>query len=294
MKMSPLHKYLSHAAGLLAGARVRWLKNLLIRLFVWRYKPNMAEAIHSQPSDYQSFKDFFIRELKPGARPIAESSVKNSIVSPADGKLVAFAKLDKQKVITDLGSGGEADEGDDQQIQNIKGQTYPVSQLLGLSDAKPEEHQLLSRFAGGSYALIYLAPHNYHRVHFPCDAELMLANFIPGSLFPVNDASVATRPSLHAYNQRLACICETEHGLMGYVMVAALIVSSIGTCFAPEHRALSPARTLRPKRKFAKGDELGYFNLGSSVVLLWEKPGMVPLVPKGDELQVGQLLYKAS
>ena len=78
---------------------------------------------------------------------------------------------------------------------------------------------------------------------------------------------------------------------MGYVMVAALIVSSIGTCFAPEHRALSPTRTLRPKRKFAKGDELGYFNLGSSVVLLWEKPGMVPLVPKGDELQVGQLLY---
>lgn len=181
-----------------------------------------------------------------------------------------------------------ADNNDTTQIDNIKGKSYSVARLLGLDN----QSQLLSPFSQGSYAIIYLAPQNYHRVHFPCDAELQLANFISGYLFSVNDKSSRKRPSLYAYNQRLACVCDTVYGKLAYVMVAAMMVSRIGTAWGQEHQAMATGFRDDQVRNFQVGDELGYFAMGSSVVLLWESQDLVPVVDNGSQIQMGQPLYK--
>ena len=273
-------KLTSRCAGFLSNTKINWLKNWIINLFVYVYRPDMQEAVYLAASDYLSFNDFFTRRLKPGARSFA----KRGIVSPADGKLHSYGKVTNEIIV----SGGESDPGG--RIDNIKDRSYSVARLLGLN-LEEYDGKILGKFKRASYAIIYLAPHNYHRVHFPCDAVMTQARFIPGSLFSVNTGSSIRRPSLYAYNQRLACFCETEYGFLGIVMVAALMVSTIGTSWGAEHRAISLPYTDKTKRKFRKGDELGYFSLGSSVVLLWMKERKPPRFIAGSELRAGQVLY---
>ena len=305
-----LKKNLSAAARTLTDCRIRWLKNLLIYLFILIYKPNMQEALHSQLRHYISFNDFFTRRLKVNARPLSASA----FVSPADGTLtnggiIQHGRISAQATAA-LSAAGTSDSASPSAtapitshaasspsqppsssqspiIHNIKGADYSVSELLGLDEDDPRVKSL----SNGQSTVIYLAPHNYHRVHVPCAATLTLANFIPGELYSVNEKSVKRLPSLYAHNQRLSCVFATEYGMMAYVMVAALFVSSIGTAWGSVYRARSAAEKRTTPQKFNKGDELGYFEMGSTVVMLLENRDL-SLVPNPNTLiKMGEPLF---
>lgn len=285
-----LHRYLSRAIAGLMDSKISWLKNLLISCFVFYYKPNMHEALQENIHNYASFNEFFARRLKPNARRLADSS----LISPADGRLKDAGRI-SQSVISSIRQSGTDKLDSSIPINlpsnipsNIKGTRYSVATLLGL----PQDSPLVSKFSTGQYANIYLAPKDYHRVHFPCDLRITLTQFIPGALFPVNDKSVTKRPSLYAHNQRLACIGDTKHGLMAVVMVAALFVSSIGTSWGAKHRSLGKKLTDKQERHFNKGDELGYFYMGSSVVLLLENSELQLMPESENNIRLGNALYK--
>ena len=262
----------SAAARILTDCRIRWLKNLLIYLFILIYKPNMQEALHSQLRHYISFNDFFTRRLKVNARPLSDSA----LVSPADGTLTNGGIIQHGRISAKATAAlSAASISKSPIIRNIKGADYSVSELLGLD----EDDSRVKSLSNGQSTVIYLAPHNYHRVHVPCAATLTLANFIPGELYSVNEKSVKRLPSLYAHNQRLSCVFATEYGMMAYVMVAALFVSSIGTAWGSVYRARSAAEKRTTPQKFNKGDELGYFEMGSTVVMLLENRNL-SLVPR--------------
>ena len=299
-----LKKNLSAAARTLTDCRIRWLKNLLIYLFILIYKPNMQEALHSQLRHYISFNDFFTRRLKVNARPLSDSA----LVSPADGTLtnggiIQHGRISAQATAA-LSAAGISDSASPSAttsitsppsqllpqspiIRNIKGADYSVGELLGLD----EDDSRVKSLSNGQSTVIYLAPHNYHRVHVPCAATLTLANFIPGELYSVNEKSVKCLPSLYAHNQRLSCVFATEYGMMAYVMVAALFVSSIGMAWGSVYHARSVAEKRTTPQKFNKGDELGYFEMGSTVVMLLENRDL-SLVPNPNTLiKMGEPLF---
>lgn len=293
---------LSLMARYLTDCRIYPIKNFLINLFIFIYKPNMQEAMHEKAKDYSSFNDFFIRRLKPNTRPLSVAP----LISPADGTLDSFGIIRQARILgakPDYAIGNRAQdlaqEANATQItakretpiiHNIKGIGYSIGDLLGLKD----NNQYVKSFAEGQYSVIYLAPHNYHRVHTPCSTELLFANFIPGTLYSVNPKSVRRHPSLYAHNQRMACVFKTEYGLIGYIMVAALIVSSIGTAWGQKHRATAKAQIYERQQVFAKGDELGYFELGSTVILLLGKSQLLidSCLKPGTKLKMGQALYR--
>ncbi len=268
--------------------KIPFLKNLLISLFVAYYKPDMQEAEKENPREYASFNQFFARRLKTSARPLSNSP----FISPCDGRLKDAGRI-SQSIIHSVKATKDRDNKSNNEdlpsniISGIKGTSYNLATLLGL----PQDSPILNKFAAGQYANIYLAPKDYHRVHFPCTIRITQAKFIPGALFPVNDKSVAKRPSLYAYNQRLVCTGHTDHGMVAVVMVAALFVSSIGTSWGTRHRALDKYLTDNQERKFNKGDELGYFYMGSSVVLLLENNDPQLIAQSSGNLRMGQMLY---
>ena len=307
-----LKKNLSAAARVLTDCRIRWLKNLLIYLFILIYKPNMQEALHSQLRHYISFNDFFTRRLKANARPLSASA----FVSPADGTLtnggiIQHGRISAKTTVA-LSSAGISDSASPGAttptishaasspppspsksppqspiIRNIKGADYSVSELLGLE----EDDSRVKSLSNGQSTVIYLAPHNYHRVHVPCAATLTLANFIPGELYSVNEKSVKRFPSLYAHNQRLSCVFATEYGMMAYVMVAALFVSSIGTAWGSVYHARSAAEKRTTPQKFNKGDELGYFEMGSTVVMLLENRDLSLVPNPNTPIKMGEPLF---
>ncbi len=274
----------SAAARILTDCRIRWLKNLLIYLFILIYKPNMQEALHSQLRHYISFNDFFTRRLKVNARPLSDSA----LVSPADGTLTNGGIIQHGRISAKATAAlSAAGISKSPIIRNIKGADYSVSELLGLD----EDDSRVKSLSNGQSTVIYLAPHNYHRVHVPCAATLTLANFIPGELYSVNEKSVKRLPSLYAHNQRLSCVFATEYGMMAYVMVAALFVSSIGTAWGSVYRARSAAEKHTTPQKFNKGDELGYFEMGSTVVMLLENRNLSLVPDPNTPIKMGEPLF---
>ena len=272
-----LLRLLSAAARVLTDCTLPAIKNLLIGLFVRLYKPNMHEAIHSSPKEYVSFNAFFARPLRAGARPLAPAP----FVAPVDGRL-----LDA----TQLRAG---------QIPTIKGQTYDLHSLLLDNTPKGRRQAIATDTAGfrpaifnaGMYALFYLSPKDYHRVHCPCDATLTRLIFIPGRLRPVNAFAARRIPLLYAQNQRAVFWFDTPYGKMAIVMVAALFVSSIETRWGGRRHALAVASAQELNIPLRKGDELGRFLMGSSVILLTEYARFA-LVPRiGAQTQVGQPLF---
>ena len=278
----------STAARILTDCRIRWLKNLLIYLFILIYKPNMQEALHSQLRHYISFNDFFTRRLKANARPLSNLA----LVSPADGTLtnggiIQHGRISALSVSTSQYQSQPPSSSQSPIIRNIKGADYSVSELLGLD----EDDSRVKSLSNGQSTVIYLAPHNYHRVHVPCAATLTLANFIPGELYSVNEKSVKRLPSLYAHNQRLSCVFATEYGMMAYVMVAALFVSSIGTAWGSVYHARSAAEKRTTPQKFNKGDELGYFEMGSTVVMLLENRNLSLVPDPNTPIKMGEPLF---
>jgi phosphatidylserine decarboxylase len=255
---------------ILAATRVRtaWFKNWTIRGFLELYRVDMTEAAESDPYRYGSFNEFFTRALKHGARPITGEEA--AIASPVDGCISEAGTMDRDRLL------------------QAKGRHYRLTELLA---AQP----WASRFEGGSYATIYLAPFNYHRVHMPLRGELTETVYVPGRLFSVNATTAHHVPGLFARNERILTLFESGAGQFALVMVGALNVGSMATVWAGD---ITPAarrvvtRVPSPSMTLEKGAELGRFNMGSTVILLFE-PDRVrwdPRVHAGSVVRLGQSL----
>ncbi len=263
----PQH-FLSRLVGSLASARIGWLKRALIRAFLRHYLVDLSEAERSDRSAYESFNDFFTRKLRRGARPIDPEPA--SIACPADGYISQAGQL-----------AGDA-------MLQAKEISYSASALLG------DDQALAAQFTGGAFATIYLAPHNYHRVHMPFAGTLRLARHVPGDLFSVNAATADCVSGLFTRNERIACVFDTAAGPMAVVLVGALFVGSMSLSWAGVIRGRHPRVMLelpvRPVVALDKGDELGWFNMGSTVILMFAAsgPSLVGGLGPGRPVRMGE------
>lgn len=234
---------LSAMVGYIADSRVVWLKNFLIINFIKLYKINLAEAEINDPRAYPSFNVFFIRRLKKSARPIDFSTKR--IISPADGTIAQVGQITQNKLF------------------QAKHFYFDLNTLLG------QDSQLANDFSNGSFLTIYLAPHNYHRVHMPISGKLLKTIYIPGRLFAVNQTSSEFIPNLYSRNERYICVFDTTAGKLIVILVGALIVGSIKTVWMKQPiRGKSPLTKTHQDIFLEKGAELGYFKMGSTVILL--------------------------
>lgn len=241
----------SRLVGKLAAAEAGALTTKLIKLFIKQYNIDMGEALHEDPAHYKSFNEFFTRPLKPGIRPLAEQ--QDIIAHPVDG---AISQL------------GEVVDG---QIIQAKGHDYSLQTLLG------GQEEDVTPYLGGKFATIYLAPKDYHRIHMPIDGTLRKMIYVPGDLFSVNPLTAQNVPNLFARNERVVAIFDTEIGPLAMVLVGATIVASIETVWAgtvtpPAGKSVftwtypsSGDNAISLK----KGEEMGRFKLGSTVILAW-------------------------
>ena len=244
-----------HALSRLAYAVMRSespaMKRLLISNFLKGYSVDMAEAVQSDPLAYRSFNEFFTRPLLPHARPIAPEI--DVIVSPVDGTVSQAGPIHGETII------------------QAKGSDYSLQELLAGDAAAAEAYR------DGIFTCIYLAPYNYHRIHMPCAGRLRNTVYVPGDLFSVNAATSRAVPRLFARNERVICEFDTELGRMAVILVGALFVGSMDTVYAgeinppPRSRKQASRISTGIGRDFAKGVELGRFNMGSTVVLLLQK-----------------------
>ncbi len=243
---------LTRLAGRIARAEAGGATHALIRWFVRRYGVNMADATNPDPASYASFNAFFTRALKPGVRPLANAA----FVCPVDGAISQFGRIKQD------------------QIFQAKGHHYSTHALVG-GDAA-----LAAQFEDGAFATIYLSPKDYHRIHMPAQATLRRMIHVPGELFSVNPATAQGVPGLFARNERVVCVFDAPHGALGalrpfvLVLVGATIVGSMSTVW---HGVVNPPRPGHLREwtydddalSFERGQEMGSFLLGSTVVMLW-------------------------
>lgn len=248
---------LTTLAGRVASAQGGAMTTRLIGWFVKRYRVDMAEAHDPEITGYASFNDFFTRPLKLGARPIAEAD----FVSPVDGAISQLGAIDDHHII------------------QAKGHRYTITDLVG-GDAT-----LAEPFRHGSFANLYLSPRDYHRLHMPCDGKLLRMIHVPGALYSVNPVTARGVPNLFARNERVVCVFESpQHGRFIMVLVGATIVGSMATVW---HGVVNAKRTGKPSQwdysdqdiVLKKGEEMGRFLLGSTVVMLF-KPGTIAFNPE--------------
>lgn len=263
------HHLLSGLMHRMARVRTTWIKDAAIRAFVRHFRVDLSEPLEPDPRAYPSFNAFFTRALRPGARPLPPEP--DAVCSPSDGVLSQFGTVTSGRLL------------------QVKGRDYALAELLG------GEEEWIAQFQGGAFATVYLSPRDYHRVHMPLAGELRGMLHIPGRLFSVNPITTALVPRLFARNERVACLYETRAGPMAAVLVGAIFVGSIETVWAGE---ITPARRPRPVRaqdeavRLARGEEMGRFNMGSTVVLLFP-PGRVrwdSTLRPGQRVRMGQRL----
>jgi phosphatidylserine decarboxylase len=265
---------LSRVVLVLTRVRIPWFKNLLIRGFLKLYPVDMSEAGESDPYRYGSFNEFFTRALKIDARPIAAET--GAIASPVDGTVSECGDIEQDALL------------------QAKGRHYSLRELLA-------EQDWATRFEGGRFATIYLAPFNYHRIHMPVEGQLLDTVYVPGRLFSVNAVSAQHIPRLFARNERVLTLFDTAFGRCALVMVGAMNVGSMATVWAgditPAARrvvAHVPAASAAPVR-LRVGEELGRFNMGSTVILLFEPDRMRwnPRLEAGSIVRLGQPIGRA-
>lgn len=253
--MMPKHG-ISRLVGKFAAAEAGWLTTKAIKAFIKAYGINMSEAKLKNAEDFKTFNDFFTRELEEGARTIDND--ENTLCYPVDGAI--------------------SQQGDivDGQLIQAKGFNYSLTSLLGGDD------RTAAPFQKGKFSCIYLAPKDYHRIHMPMAATLREMIYVPGDLFSVNPLTANNVPDLFARNERVVAVFDTKHGKLAMVLVGATIVASIETTWAGT--ITPPAgkdifRWTYPSEgvdaiHFNKGDEMGRFKLGSTVVSTFA-PNMV-------------------
>lgn len=247
-------RLISRLAGKLADCQPpAAIRNTVIRWFIGRYGVNMSEALHESPASYSSFNEFFTRPLKPGVRPIQGDEA--TVVSPVDGAISQIGEI----------------TGD--QIFQAKGHSYSLTDLLG---GDPERAR---PFEGGSFATIYLAPKDYHRIHMPMEGVLREMTYVPGQLFSVNPVTVYRLPGLFARNERVVAIFDTVAGPMAVIMVGAIIVGSVETRWAGVVAPNEGGRRVTttsyhnhtPAIRYQRGEEASHFRLGSTVIVVFPK-----------------------
>lgn len=236
-----------------------------ISAYCMLFRVNMSES-KKDVYEFNNFNEFFTRELAPGARKIDAS--KKSIISPVDGKVMEFGAIEKSTLI------------------HAKGKTYSLESFL-------EDAEYARKFENGSFITIYLAPKNYHRIHAPLSGKIARYQYIPGSLFCVNKISSETIENLFSKNERLITYLESQNGLIAIVKIGACVVGKIRATY--ENAAFDTTCNMKLKKTYSKkisiekGAELGMFEIGSTVVLLFEK-GAITFgdLTRGTEIKMGQ------
>jgi phosphatidylserine decarboxylase len=225
----------------------------LINAFINYFKVDMRDALNEEIDHYKTFNAFFTRELKPDARPVDDAD--QAIVSPCDGRISQFGPIDDHHLI------------------QAKGKTFTLNEFLTPSC------QSTHAFIDGSFCTIYLSPRDYHRVHMPCDGKLMEMIYVPGRLFSVAPYAPKTIDKLFARNERVVSIFKCKEGYMASVMVGAVNVAAIEMVWegliTPPHLSTAVHYEYKDKNiTLNKGDQMGTFNMGSTVVLLFSKDTM--------------------
>lgn len=261
---------ISRLVGKLAAAKMGWLTTKLIDIFINAYNINMSEAKLKKANDFETFNDFFTRELESGARTINPDI--DSLCYPVDGAISQQGDIVEGKLI------------------QAKGFDYSLTSLLG-GDSRTADP-----FQKGKFSCIYLAPKDYHRIHMPMAATLREMIYVPGELFSVNPLTANNVPDLFARNERVVTIFDTDHGALAMVLVGATIVASIETTWAGTITPPAGSDIFRwqyPAKgvdaiTFEKGDEMGRFKLGSTVVSTFA-PNMVEFTPEAGPKTVTRL-----
>lgn len=253
-RLAVLHQYLLPKRGLTRFAgrvasneRSRFTPHI-IRLFVRKYGVDMQEAHDPDLGSYRSFNAFFTRALRDGARPLADAD----FVCPVDGAISQIGPIEHD------------------QIFQAKGHRYSTTTLVG------GDTGLAAQFDHGSFATLYLSPRDYHRIHMPCAARLLRMIYVPGALFSVNPTTAQGVPGLFARNERVVCVFESPFGSFVLVLVGATIVGSMQTTW---HGVVNASRSGKVREwryddqdiRFNKGEEMGRFLLGSTVVMLFPR-----------------------
>jgi phosphatidylserine decarboxylase len=246
---------------------------LAIRGFIRLFQVDMSEALGPEPGSYPSFNAFFTRALRPQARPVVPE--KDAIACPVDGTLSQLGMIQGERIL------------------QAKGRDYSAFELLGGHPHTAEP------FRGGRFCTLYLSPRDYHRVHMPLSATLREMVYVPGRLFSVAPYATRTIPRLFARNERVACLFDTGAGPMAVVMVGAINVAAIETVWAglvtpppgPRIQVFDYRERARPIR-LEKGQEMGRFNMGSTVIVLFPKGAMEwdPGLEAGARVRIGKRL----
>ncbi len=262
------HPAVSRAAGHLSDLRLpRPLLDGAVAAYARLLDVAMDEVEHPA-GGFGNFDEFFVRRLRPGARPIEGG--EEAFVSPADGRVLNHGTVIRGRLL------------------QVKGWTYSVADLLG-------DEREAARFEGGSFLTVYLSPRDYHRVHAPLAGEVGGFRHIPGPLYPVNRLGVEHVDGLFARNERVVTLLDTARGRMAVVLVGATCVGRISLAFAclrAEAGRMGQLVPLTPARSLARGEELGAFHLGSTVVVLNEAPGprFAASLERGTPVRMGQAL----
>lgn len=269
LKLIP-HRALSGIVGRLSKKPAGRITRLLMRWYTRRYHVNLEEALPNDLSKFANFNAFFTRALKPGVRSWPKNTVH--CASPVDGYIAQIGSLDRN------------------QLLQAKGQTYTFEKLVGTTSGA-------KAFDGGSFATLYLAPGNYHRVHAPFSGQLQCVRYIPGRLYPVRPGAADRVPELFARNERIVLHFSTAAGHMILVMVGAFLVGGLETtalgAFDPAPYELQEWRFDHGDEiAYIRGEEIGRFNLGSTVILLFEKERVDWLAERetGQSIRLGQTL----
>ncbi|OOF83997.1 phosphatidylserine decarboxylase [Rodentibacter ratti] len=267
--------YLTQFAGWFAKQKWGKVTHLAIKAFAKKYNIDMSIAQKEQFNEYESFNEFFIRPLKDNARPINQNPT--ALCLPADGRI------------------SECGHIDDNRLLQAKGHFFRLEDLLA------EDKELVAAFKNGEFATTYLSPRDYHRVHMPCDGTLRKMIYVPGDLFSVNPFLAQHVPNLFARNERVICVFDTEFGTMVQILVGATVTASIGTTWAG---VINPPRHHEVKTwtyegesalKLTKGQEMGRFQLGSTVINLFQENQvrLADHLSVGEPVRMGEILaYK--
>lgn len=264
------HRLLSSLVHAFMRIRLRPVKNAQIAIVGSLAGVDWSEARSQEYADYACFNDFFTRELAEGAREVDPDP--GSFVSPSDGRISQYGRITNNLIL------------------QAKGHHYSIRSLLANDASAPE-------FLNGFFHTIYLSPRDYHRVHMPADGKLQRMIHVPGRLFSVAPYTVRQVPGLFARNERVVSIFETTHGPMAVVLVGAMLVSSMDTVWAgtvtpPYGKRVATGDWSRRDIALAKGEEMGRFNMGSTVIVLFP-PGAVSSLEEleaGEAVQMGQRL----
>lgn len=244
---------ISRAMGAFASARAGFLTQAFMRWFIKHYNVNMSEALEEDPRAYATFNEFFTRAFKADARPLLATD--NQLAHPVDGAVSQLGDINGDTIF------------------QAKGHDYSLTALLGGDSADAEPYQ------NGQFATIYLAPRDYHRIHMPLDGTLRKMTYVPGDLFSVNPLTAANVPGLFARNERVVCLFDSPQGPFSLTLVGATIVASIETVWAgtvtpptgPRVHSWDYPTTGHNAIQLKKGEEMGRFKLGSTVVLTFPK-----------------------